>query len=247
MSAPELPTTDRRGRPPIAPAPSRQRLAFEAGMADTRRALRGWLDGRLTVALPWAAGALAVGAALLGAALGVAELSHPGPQPVLPVFADPWADAGDAVRIAADNSLVLLLHCLICVGTYLAVRSVPIQARRREGADRLLRDLARPAALVTLAGFTVFSFATQAIHLGHALAGAARTLEYSEPALLVRLALHAVPELTGIFLPLAAGLSLIRARRYDDLLAAAVLSGLLALPLLVLAACCEVWVTRLLL
>jgi hypothetical protein len=167
--------------------------------------------------------------------------------PVLPVFADARAGAGDAVRIVAKNSLVLLLHCLVCLGTYLAVRSVPLQARRASGSDRLLRAVARPAALAALAGFTLFSLGTQVWQLGHALASAAQTLGLSDAGLAARLCLHALPELTAVFLPRAACLALARRGRCDDLAAAALLTGALAFPVVVAAACAEVWLTRVLL
>lgn len=226
---------------------SRQRVAFDEGMRDAGRALAGWRAGRFREVGAWAIGSLLVGLVLLVTALVVALVVGPGHGHVVPVFADPRADAGDALRIIGKNLLVLLLHCLVCFGTYLAVRSVPLQARRVDGRDRLMREIARPLALACLAGFTAFSLGSQAWRLGHDLAAAAGTLGYTPAALLVRLSVHAVPELTALFLPLAACAALARARRYRDLAAAALLTGAVALPVVVVAACCEVWVTRLVL
>lgn len=226
---------------------SRQRLAFEAGLADTRVALRSWLAGGMRDVAPWAAGSLAIGLLLLAGALAIATVAGHGSRVVLPIFADDRAGAGDAMFILARNTLVLLLHCLVCLGTYLAVRSVPLQARRAQGTDRVLREVARPLALTALAGFTLFSLGTQVWVLGHDLASAAWTLGLSDAGLLARLSLHAAPELTAVFLPLSACLALARRGRYDDLAAAALLTGALAFPVVVAAACCEVWLTRVLL
>jgi hypothetical protein len=108
----------------------------------------------------------------------------------------------------------------------------------------VLRAVARPAALAALAGFTLFSLGTQVWQLGHALASAAQTLGVSDAGLAARLCLHALPELTAVFLPLAACLALARRGRCDDLAAAALLTGVLAFPVVVAAACVEVWLTR---
>ena len=52
-----------------------------------------------------------------------------------------------------------------------------------------------------------------------------------------------MPELTALFLPLAACLALVRRRRFDDLAAAAALTAVVALPVVVMAAYVEVFVT----
>jgi hypothetical protein len=53
-----------------------------------------------------------------------------------------------------------------------------------------------------------------------------------------------VPELTALYLPLAACLSLVRRRRTDDLAAAAALTVAVAAPVVVLCAYVEVFLTR---
>jgi hypothetical protein len=53
---------------------------------------------------------------------------------------------------------------------------------------------------------------------------------------------HALPELTALFLPLAAWLVASRRRRFDELLAATIATTALAAPVLVAAAAIEVYV-----
>lgn len=247
MDTAEVADRPQRGSGLRGPGPSRQRLALEAGLLEARAAIRRWVREEPLELARWLALSLTVGMTLMVAALLVAQLSGSTSAAVLPVFADPTASTTDAVRIAASNCVVLLMHSLICLATYLAVRSVAIRARRRDGTDRLLRELVTPLALAVVAVLTCVSLASQAWRLGHDLAPAAATLHLSPAALMVRIALHALPELTGIFLPLSACLLLVRARRHHDLLGAAVLSTVMAIPLIVAAACIEVWATRLLL
>jgi hypothetical protein len=53
---------------------------------------------------------------------------------------------------------------------------------------------------------------------------------------------HALPELTALFLPLAAWLVASRRRQFDELLAATIATTAIAVPVLVITAAIEVYV-----
>ena len=201
-----------------------------AGRRWTRALFAVWAQRPLPVLAPWALGALALGAALLGAALVVALAS--GPSGVYtPVFADPSAGVSDVARIVLRNTTVLTLQVVVCTGVYLALRT---------GAE----PRARAYGLPVIVALWAYSFASQAWRLGHELASAAHTLGLSSAGLLARLCVHAVPELTAVFLPLAACVALVRRGRADDLAAATLLTAAVAFPLVVCAAIAEVFLTR---
>ena len=61
--------------------------------------------------------------------------------------------------------------------------------------------------------------------------------------LLVSLLPHAVPELTALFLPLAAWLLAARRRAWDELLAATFVTTAIAVPVIIASAAVEVWVS----
>jgi hypothetical protein len=204
--------------------------AVPLGMAWTRALFATWAERPLPTLIPWALGSLCLGLLLLAAAVLVATLAGPG-EPYTPIFADPTATVADVGRIVVRNTTVLALQVLVCAGSYVATR--PGDHARW-----------RARALYVIAGLSIYSFASQAWRLGHDLASAANTLGFSAAGLTERLCVHAVPELTAIFLPLAACLSLARRRRFDDLGAAALLTALVAWPVVVLAATLEVFVTR---
>jgi hypothetical protein len=184
---------------------------------------------------PWVLGALALGALLLGGALLVALTTAAGPHPYLPTFADDTAGMVDVGRIFVRNALVLALNTMVCIAIYLATRPPASPAQERAGA----------LALSVIAGLTLFAFTSMTWRLGHDMASAAQTLGLTSPGLVVRLSVHAVPELTALFLPLAACLSLCRRGRHDDLAAAGLVCAGVALPLVALCAYIEVYVTRL--
>jgi hypothetical protein len=200
-------------------------VALPSGAAWTRALFATWAQRPLPTLVPWALGSLAIGLALLGGALAVAMLAGPS-EFYTPVFADPTAGAGDVVRIVVRNTTVLGLQLLVCIGFYVA-------------HERGRRD-----ALWIIGALSAYSLLSQAWRLGHDLASAAASLGLTSPGLLLRLSVHAVPELTAVFLPLAASLALMRRRRFQDLAAAALLTGAVAFPVVVLAATFEVFLTR---
>ena len=90
---------------------------------------------------------------------------------------------------------------------------------------------------------TLFSLGTQAYALGHGAASLSAQLDISPALLLVSLLPHALPELFALFLPLAAW-SIASARgAWNELLAATFTTTAVAIPLLVMAAAIETWIT----
>lgn len=219
------------------------RVVLAAAGDDVRAALGRWRPGPVRVLAPWALGSLGLGLAMLAAALVVSALSAPG-APFTPVFVDPTAGASEFVRILERNLLVLLLEVLVCFAAYLSTRSLPLHARHTRGLSRTVHARAASVTLGIVIALAIYAFAWQAWRLGHDLSSAAQGLHLARGALLARLSLHAVPELTAVFLPLGAALTLARRRRFDDLAGAAVLSGVAAIPVVALAAAIEVWATR---
>jgi hypothetical protein len=199
-----------------------------AGRAWTHALFAAWAERPLPVLIPWALGSLLIGLGLLGGATLVASHSVPSGS-YLPVFADPGADAGDVVRIAFRNGIVLALQALVCIAVYICTR--PGERGRAWGL----------AAVIGLSGYSLLS---QVWRLGHDLASAADTLGFTPADLALRLSPHAVPELTALYLPLAACIALARRRRADDLLAAAALATAVSAPVVVVCAYVEVFLTR---
>ncbi len=90
---------------------------------------------------------------------------------------------------------------------------------------------------------TTFSLSAQAYVIGHTLAGVSHFLRVSPALLLLGVLPHAVPELIALFLPLAAWIIASRRGEWDQLLAATLVTVAIALPVLVLAAFVEVYVS----
>jgi hypothetical protein len=246
-------------------------LTLVRGLADTRATLVVWNRRPWPVLARWFAGALAITCALLAAVLVVATVSIPDPSvttfigrpddPVLPRVA----------HVVGHNLLVLALHAMACVAGFIAGSSLPLEAERRRGLSRWVHDRAGPLAIAFVVAATGFSLVTQALVLGHGASSIAAQLGISPGLLLVGLLPHALPELVALFLPLQLGVSpglllvgllphalpelvalflplaawMIASRRGDwhELLAATVVTVLVAVPLIVAAAFVEVRVT----
>jgi hypothetical protein len=108
---------------------------------------------------------------------------------------------------------------------------------------RKLHERAAPVAIGFVMLATLFSLATQAYALGHGAADLAALMRISPLLLLVGLAPHALPELTALFLPLAAWTLASRRGAWKDLLAATFVTVAIAVPVLVTAAAVETWVS----
>jgi Stage II sporulation protein M len=171
------------------------------------------------------------------ASLSAPDVSHAFYGP----FGEPELD--QVWQVVARNSLVLALHGFACLAGFIAGSSLPRQAERHSGAMRRLHDKAGPLAIAFVVCAIGFSLVTQAFVLGQGTSSLAWRLDISPALLLVGLLPHALPELVALFLPLAAWMSASRHGDWHQLLAATIVTVLLAFPVLVIAAFVEVYVT----
>jgi len=218
-------------------------LALVRGMGSTRATLARWNARPGPVLRAWSLGSLAVAALLLGAVylVALAAPADPTPLPVLGITAPPSLD--DVAQILHRNALVLALHAFACVAGYIAGSSLPREAARRRGAWRRIHDAAGPLAIAFVTAATLFSLATQAYIIGSTASTVSAQLGIPPGTLLVALLPHALVELWALFLPLAAWLIASRRGRWDELMAATVVTVAIAVPALVLAAFVEVYVS----
>jgi hypothetical protein len=220
-----------------------EELALVQGWADTRRALARWRRAPVQVLLPWTLGALAVAAGLLVVVWAIAVVVTPDPTGVqFPGVSYP-AGGGDFAFVLYRNGLVLALHALACVAGFMAGSSLPTVAQDYTGFMRTVHERAGPLAIGFVILATVFSLCTQAYALGHGAADLAGELGISPALLMVGLVPHALPELTALFLPLAAWTLASRRGAWQDLLAATFVTVAIAVPVLVAAAAVETWVS----
>jgi hypothetical protein len=135
------------------------------------------------------------------------------------------------------------LHAMACVAGFIAGSSLPLQAESKTGISRWVHEHGGRIAIAFVACATAFSLTAQAYVLGHTLAGVAHFLRVSPALLLLGVLPHALIELIALFLPLAAWIIASRRGEWDQLLAATVVTVMIALPMLVLAALMEVYVS----
>jgi len=193
--------------------------------------LRAWLSGSLLAACLLLAAIWVIAEA--SSAHGVVSLRRP-----------PFGVGGfaDVARIFLSNLLVLGLHALACVAGFIAGDSLPIQARHSSGLRRAAYLQGRRAALAFVVAATAFSLILQSVRLGVVVASVAGALHSSPAMLLLGLLPHALPELSALFLPLAAWVVASRRRQWDELLAAALVTVAIAVPVLIVTATWEVYV-----
>lgn len=217
-------------------------LVLVRGLAHTRATLSAWNERPGPIVGRWAAGALAISLLLLIAVWLVALVSEPdSTQTFLGTFGHPeLSHVGDVLM---RNSLVLALHAFACIAGFIAGSSLPQEAERYSGAWRWIHDRAGPLAIVFVIAATTFSLVTQAYALGQGASSLAWRLDISPALLLVGLLPHALPELVALFLPLAAWMIASRRKDWHELLAATLITVVLAVPVLVAAAFIEVYVT----
>ena len=220
---------------PISRAMKAEELALVQGWDDTRRALARWNRSPWGVLWPWVRVSLAVATLLLVTVGLVATVSTP----------DPTAGYSrpEFGFILYRNGLVLALHAMACVAGFIAGSSLPTVAEGYSGLWRRIHDRAGPLAIGFVVAATLFSLTTQAYALGLGAADLSGQLGLSPFVLLLGLLPHALPELTALFLPLAAWTLASRRRAWNELLAATIVTVVVAVPVLVLAAVVEVWVT----
>ncbi len=220
-----------------------EELALVRGMADTKDALRRWQHGPLAAVGPWAAWSLLTAIGLLTATWIVATFTTPDVTPLHLVGIDHPAELRDYGFVLFRNSLVLALHALACVAGFIAGSALPTVAEGHSGLWRKVHDAAGPLAIGFVVCATFFSLTTQAYVLGTDAATIAAQLGISPAQLIGVLSLHAIPELTALFLPLAAWTVASRRGRWNELLAATFVTVAIAVPVILAAAAIETWVT----
>ena len=217
-------------------------LALVRGLADTRATLDAWNERPGPIVGRWLAGALTIAVLLLVAVWLIARASTPDvSQSFLGIGGQP--DLRAVLQVLGRNALVLALHAFACLAGFIAGSSLPREAAQRRGIARWVREKAGPLAIAFVVGATAFSLLTQAFVLGQGAASLAAQLDVSPGLLLVGLLPHALPELVALFLPLAAWIIASRRGNWHELLAATLVTVLLAVPVLVAAAFVEVYVS----
>jgi len=220
------------------------RYALVYGARRTRQTLRGWQDDHWRVLRRWFAGSFAIALCLLLAVWAIAGISNPsglGVQVSSPPFA--VGHLHDVLTIFGRNLLVLALHALACVAGFIAGSSLPLQAEHRTGLSRAVHERGGGIAIAFVVAATTFSLSAQALIIGADAAAVAVRLHSSPGVLLISLMAHAPLELTALFLPLAAWIMASRRGEWDQLLAATLVTVVIALPMLFAAACIEVFVS----
>jgi hypothetical protein len=232
-----------RSTTPIDDAMDASAYAFSHGVRHTRAALRAWQRTPGLVVGRWVAGSALAAGGLLLAVLAVASLDR-GYQQII-TLQPPFAVGGpdDVENVLASNMLVLTLHAMACVAGFIAGSSLPLQAGQSSGVSRWVHEHGGRLAIAFVVGATTFSLSAQAYVIGHTLAGVSHFLHVSPALLLLGVLPHAIPELIALFLPLAAWILASRHGRWSELLAATFVTVALAVPVLVLAAVVEVYVS----
>lgn len=209
-------------------------------MRDTRATLAEWNQAPLRVLRGWVGLSVVIAVTLLLAVGIVASLATPDPTPV---FVPGISDGGglrDILQILGRNLVVLALHATACVAGFMAGSSMPKLAAQKTGFARTLHLHAGRVAILLVFVITTISLVTQAYALGLQGASLADRLDLSIGSLMVSVAPHAVPELTALFLPLAAWILASRRGDWHQLLAATVITVAVAVPVLVMTAAIEV-------
>lgn len=218
-------------------------LVLVQGMKDTKLTLARWNQAPFRAVGPWVLLSFAVALSLLASVYGVAKLSTPdGVVYVVPGLTGP-VQFGDWVHIMIRNGLVLALHALACVAGFMAGSALPLSASKRSGVSRWVHEKAGPLAIAFVMCATAFSLCTQAYVLGGSSASLAEQLHTTPGIMLVGLLPHAIPELTALFLPLAAWTLASRKGRWNELLAATFVTTAIAIPVLILTSVIELFVS----
>jgi hypothetical protein len=215
---------------------------FSHGMRDTRETLDAWSRRRWQVLGAWLALSVAIALSLLAAVWVVAGLLTPDLTPIHLAGLTSASEPGDLLPILWRNSLVLALHGTACIAGFIAGASMPIAAAQRSGFSRWVHVKAGELAILFVCAVTLFSLCTQALYLGFQGSTLAYQLHITRFELILSVLPHAIPELSALFLPLAAWLIASRRGEWNQLLAATLVTVLLAVPTLILAATIEVYV-----
>lgn len=212
-------------------------LAVVQGWPHTVGTLRRWSAAPWRMLGAWALGSLLVTVALLGATWLVAANAVPDTTHHSYAGITGPVTSADFRFVLSRNFTVLALHALACVAGFMAGWVRPGDERSRTQRH------AGPLAILFVTAATIFSLLTQANALGHIGADLSRQLDISPHALMLAILPHALPELFAVFLPLAAWSIASRRGAWHELLAATLATTALAIPLIVLAASIETYVT----
>ena len=229
---------------PALHEPTISRYAFVEGTRATRETLRGWHYRPWPQLARWFAGSLCAAILLLLATWLIAGVSGYGGFPVQtigpPFHVGGWSQVG---AILERNMLVLALHAMACVAGFIAGSSLPLQAQSHSGISRLIHERGGRFAIIFVAAATTFSLTAQSVVLGGETASVAHALHTGPGTLLLVLMPHALIELTALFLPLAAWIIASRRGEWNQLLAATVVTVAIAVPMLLVSALIEVYVS----
>ena len=218
--------------------------AFTHGVRQTRETLRMWQRSPRRARGRWFAGSALAAIGLLLAVWCIASLS-PAMQQI--VILDPPFAVGGVADVAqharaqlararpARDGLRRGLHRRQLAA---AAGRAPLRASRAGSTNAAGASRSASSSLAT-----TFSLSAQAYVLGHTLAGVSAFLHVSPGLLLLGLLPHAIIELIALFLPLAAWIIASRRGEWDQLLAATFVTVAIAVPMLVLAALIEVYVS----
>jgi hypothetical protein len=231
------------GRDADAPLVDVERLVLVRGMSDTRATLARWNENPWPVLRAWVAWSVVTAVVLLGAVYVVARLSPPDPTRLALPGVNAEVTAGDFGHTLLRNGLVLALHAMACVAGFIAGSSVPQLAAERSGMSRAMHERAGKFAIGFVVCATAFSLSTQAYSLGGAASTLSAEFHMSPAALLLGLLPHALPELTALFLPLAAWVIASRRGRWEELLAATAVTVAVAVPVLIVSAFVELYLS----
>jgi Stage II sporulation protein M len=215
---------------------------FSHGMRDTRETFEAWNERPWAVLRGWLALSVAIALALLTATWFVAGTQIPDLTPLHLPGLTSASEPGDLLPILLRNATVLALHATACIAGFIAGASMPIAAAQRTGFSRWVHVKAGQLAILFVTAVTIFSLLTQALYLGFQGATIAFQLDVSRLELILSVLPHAIPELTALFLPLAAWLIASRRGEWNQLLAATFITVALAIPTLLASATIEVYV-----
>lgn len=218
-------------------------LALSRGLLDTHHTIDEWRVARWRVLWSWTLLSAAIAVALLLAVYAVAELSRPDLSPLVVIGVNRYPSLEYVGAILFRNSLVLALHAFACIAGFIAGSSLPLQAERYSGVWRTIHEKAGPLAILFVVCATGFSLLTQAYILGADASTIAAQLRLPVGLFLLAISTHAIPELIALFLPLAAWILASRRNEWEKLLAATFVTVGLAVPILILTALQEVYVT----
>jgi hypothetical protein len=218
-------------------------LVLVQGISHTRETLATWNRHPWKIVRRWLVLSVGIALLLLLAIYVIARLSPADVTRFLILGVHRSGDLADVGLVLYRNSLVLALHAMACVAGFIAGSSLPLSAAHRNGVWRWIHEKAGPLAIAFVVCATTFSLCTQAYVLGTNASTVAGQLGISPALLLVAYMPHALPELTALFLPLAAWLIASRSGNWEQLLAATFVTVAIAVPVLVLTASIEVFLS----